>query len=155
MQKKSISSKPAPPASNEAGQSLVELAIIFSLLLVLIAGAANFGRAFFTYLSLRDAAQEGASYGSIEPGDDEAIKDRAYANLAETGPIGTLGIPEADLDIDVQFFGPRCLGSVVQVDISYPNFPLSIPFVGDIFNLNTINIHATVNDTVLRPSVCP
>ena len=149
MQKKSISFKPAPHASNEAGQSLVELAIIFSLLLVLIAGAVNFGRAFFTYLSLRDAAQEGAAYGSIAPQNDDAIIDRAYANLLQ------MDIPESDLDIQVHIFGPRCMGSVIQVDVIYPDFPLTMPFIGDIFDLNTISIHATVNDTILRPSTCP
>jgi len=49
----------------EQGQSLVELSISLVILLVLAAGLVDFGRAFFTYITLRDAAQEGASYAAV------------------------------------------------------------------------------------------
>lgn len=49
----------------EQGQSLVELALSLVLLLTLLAGLVDFGRAFFTYVALRDAAQEGAAYASV------------------------------------------------------------------------------------------
>lgn len=154
MQKKPFSSKPAPQPSNEAGQSLVELAIIFSLLLLMFAGAVNFGRAFFMYLSLRDAAQEGAAYGSIDPGNTSEIEDRVYDNL-ENLQFDRAADVRTEIDITIQYFGPLCVGSIVQVDVNYPNFPLAMPFIGDIFDLNTISIHATVNDTILSPSTCP
>ncbi|MGA9398550.1 MAG: TadE family protein, partial [Anaerolineaceae bacterium] len=52
---------------SEDGQSLVEVAISLTLLLVLLAGAVDFGRLFIAYMSMRDAAQEGIAYGSIYP----------------------------------------------------------------------------------------
>ena len=35
--------------------------------LLLLVGAVSFGMAFFSYVAMRDAAQEGALYGSINP----------------------------------------------------------------------------------------
>jgi Flp pilus assembly protein TadG len=49
----------------EQGQSLVELSISLVILLILAAGLVDLGRAFFTYITLRDAAQEGASYAAV------------------------------------------------------------------------------------------
>ena len=49
---------------SERGQSLVELGISLLILLYLLAGAAEFGVLFFQFVQLRDAAQEGALYGS-------------------------------------------------------------------------------------------
>src|SRR5215208_5843151 len=51
----------------ERGQSLVELGISLVILLYLLSGAAEFGVLFFQYVQLRDAAQEGALYGSMNP----------------------------------------------------------------------------------------
>src|ERR1051326_8029289 len=53
------------PTKSQRGQSLVEMAVSIMLLLLLIVGAVEFGMAFFQFVQLRDAAQEGALYGSI------------------------------------------------------------------------------------------
>ncbi len=37
------------------------------ILLFLVGGIVDLGRGFFTYMALRDAVQEGALYGSINP----------------------------------------------------------------------------------------
>ena len=61
---------------------MVELALIITLLLWLLAGLLDFGRMIFTYLAMRDAAQEGAVYGAIEPTGDinQQIQDNLPAN---------------------------------------------------------------------------
>ena len=46
----------------QRGQSLVELAISLMIILWLLAGAIDFGIGFFSYVAIRDAAQEGALY---------------------------------------------------------------------------------------------
>jgi Flp pilus assembly protein TadG len=51
----------------ERGQSLVETAIIFPLLLLLLAAVVDFGRAFDAYIVLTNAAREGARWGSVKP----------------------------------------------------------------------------------------
>ncbi|KAA3642816.1 MAG: pilus assembly protein [Chloroflexi bacterium] len=46
----------------ERGQSLVELSIGFVAMMTLLAGILDFGRVYYTFLALQNAAQEGASY---------------------------------------------------------------------------------------------
>jgi len=53
--------------SGQSGQSLVEMAIMLVVLVTLMGGVLDLGRAYYVYLSLQDAAGEGAVYGSIFP----------------------------------------------------------------------------------------
>jgi Flp pilus assembly protein TadG len=69
------------PKRKEHGQSMVELAITITFLMILLAGTVDLGHAFFVWQEMRDAAQEGAAYGSICPGDGSEAIDRARANL--------------------------------------------------------------------------
>ena len=59
----------------ERGQSLVEMAMSLVILLLLVGGVVDFGRAFFTFMALRDAVQEGALYGSINPALTQEIRN--------------------------------------------------------------------------------
>ncbi len=45
---------------NDSGAAAVELAIILPLLILIIAGIIDFGRAYFTQVTLTNAAREGA-----------------------------------------------------------------------------------------------
>ena len=58
---------------SERGQSLVEISISLVIILYLLSGAVEFGIAFFQFIQLRDAAQEGALYGSIHPSETNNI----------------------------------------------------------------------------------
>ncbi len=131
----------------EAGQSMVELALTITFLMMLLAGTIDFGRAFFTWLAMRDAAQEGASYGSYEPGDTAGIQARVLDNLTKG-----LNIPAASLSVSVSTTG--CPGHKIQVDVDYPTFPITMPFLGTVLGSQFIPIHATINDTIIIPP-CP
>jgi hypothetical protein len=134
----------------ERGQSMVELALSITILMMLLAGTIDFGRAFFTWLTLRDAAQEGASYGSIYPDRVDLIKERIWDDLDEVVPN-----PKVDVTVVVGYIDHPCLGNTILVDVYYNNFPLTMPFLGAIVGSQTIAIHATVNDSILKPMVCP
>lgn len=54
-------------SSRERGQSLVETAIVFPILLLLLAAVVDFGRAFDAYIVLTNAAREGARWGAVNP----------------------------------------------------------------------------------------
>ena len=73
---------------------MVELAITLTFMLMLLAGAVEFGIALFQFVQLRDAAQEGALYGSIHPGDDTNIEARVRA--ASLSPIDLQNDPGSD-----------------------------------------------------------
>lgn len=120
---------------------MVELALTISILMVLLAGTIDMGRAFFTWLAMRDAAQEGASYGSVEPCDTAGINTRISDNLSQIINTGaytsTITAPAVP-----------AIGNMIQIDINYPNFPITMPFLGAIIG-DTIPIHATIQDTIL------
>ena len=67
----------------ERGAALVEFAIVVPLLLLLVFGAMDIGRLYFTQVSLSEAAQEGALYATFEPGDHTLIRQRVVESLSD------------------------------------------------------------------------
>lgn len=138
-----------PHPSSEKGQSLVELALTFTLLLMMLAGAIDFGRAFFTWLALRDAAQEGAAFASIDPTNMAEIDSRIFNILESSNAIPD---PRMNVSIARTIYGQACLGNIVEIEVDYPTFQLSMPFLGSLLGRETLSIHATIQDTILRPT---
>ena len=61
---------PPPPTfrqTDERGQSLVEFAVMGIVLLMLLQGVLDLGRAYFTFLALKDAAADGAYFAAAYP----------------------------------------------------------------------------------------
>jgi len=58
------------------GQSLVEFALCLSLLILILLGIFDLGRAFHAYIIITNAAREGAYYGSMHPLDSSGIRAR-------------------------------------------------------------------------------
>src|SRR5688572_16377718 len=67
---------PTQPKRQEAGQSLIEFSIMMVFMVVLLMGVLDLARAYFTYLALKDAAAEGAYFGSAFP---QCIDDNGIA----------------------------------------------------------------------------
>ena len=70
---------------DERGQSLVEMTFVVGLLLLLVAGTVDLGRAFHTYIVLTNAAREGARWGSHYPWDGPGIVAAARGEAADSG----------------------------------------------------------------------
>lgn len=51
----------------ERGQSLVEIALSFPVLLLILSGMLDIGRVYYTYIALEDAAAEGAKFLALNP----------------------------------------------------------------------------------------
>lgn len=120
------------------GQSLVELAISFVFLMLLISGAAEFGIVFFQKAQLQDAAQEGAIYGSMCPNDTASIEERIRNN--SESPINLLS---PDVLVSVQ----RDATSV-EVVVSY-NHKIFMPFLPKILGKDFILIQGRMVNTIL------
>jgi len=110
--------------------------------------------AFFQFVQLRDASQEGALYGSMNPpssaGDTskiDVIKNRA--KNASTSPINLLIDPNVTVDVVVTD-GQYCEGGSLQVTISYPH-QIFMPFIPAFIGSSTIPLNASVTDTILTP----
>ena len=143
------------------GQSLVEFALSLTFMLILLAGAIDFGIGLFEYVAMRDAAQEGALYGSMNPGNTAGIRSRA-ANASGNGFI-LERYTSGELTITPSFSGAACEGNGITVTLRYDH-PLSVPFIGAFIGAPTppcsngkpkcIRLTATVTDTILTPP-CP
>src|SRR5678815_2728013 len=77
-----------------AGQSLVEFSLMAIVLVILLVGVMDLGRAYFTYLALKDAAAEGAYYGQGHPAwldsGDSADPDNIEYRVRNSAPKGGL-----------------------------------------------------------------
>src|SRR5713101_7353837 len=70
-----------PNRKSEQGQSLVELAISLTVIMMLLSGAVSFGMALFSFVSMRDAAQEGALYASTHGDQSGAMPAATYNDI--------------------------------------------------------------------------
>ncbi|MFQ5922944.1 MAG: TadE family protein [Anaerolineales bacterium] len=127
----------------DQGQSLVEFALGISFILIMLAGVLDLGRAYFTFLSLRDAAQEGALYGSLAPPDTAGIRARVRESSGWPVDFSTF----SDAQIQVNITGPACTGSEIKVTLQM-NFIMAAPFLGG----TTLPLVAEAIDTVLQPA---
>ena len=134
-----------PTKRSERGQSLTEMAMSLVILLLLVGGIVDLGRAFFTFMALRDSVQEGALYGSINPTLTQEIKNHVL-DSSEMIP----DLVSSD-DISVEVIGSACTGNGIRVTAVYPDFPIVMPFIGAALGSQTISISATVTDTILSP----
>lgn len=135
----------------ERGQSLVELAISLTVILILLAGAVDFGMAYFSFAAMQDAAQEGALYGSINPTDEAGIITRV--RNASSNPVDLSDVSLVDVNVTTDPDVDPCEGDEVTVSVVY-DYPLAMPFIGTFIGSQTITLTASVTDTILQP-VCP
>ena len=140
---------------DEKGQSLVEMALSLVILITILAGIVDGARALFTYMALRDAAQEGALFGQLAPSDTTGINRRVMisSDTAESfNGVWQVAISYTDPSNNTKNSN-ICLGDGITVRVTHPNFPVTMPFIG-IFTGNSFDISATISDTVLQPR-CP
>jgi hypothetical protein len=138
--------KPAKPRRGERGQSLVEVAISLLVIMLLLSGAVDFSIAYFSFTAMQDAAQEGALYGSVNPGDEAGIISRVRS--ASTNPVDLSD--ESKVDVVVTLPGDACEGNEIKINVIY-DYPISMPFIGAIIGSQQIKLNARVTDTILQP----
>jgi hypothetical protein len=137
----------------EKGQSLVELGLSLLVLIFILAGLIDLGRAIFYYLAMRDAAEEGLIYGVAFPRNCTQIEDRVY---------GTLSDPNIQVQVLINDSSScasagnniKCYGNKMTLQVSNPNFPISMPLLGTFLGRQSLSLRATVNGTILRPLTC-
>jgi Flp pilus assembly protein TadG len=155
---------------SERGQSLVELGVSLLILLYLLSGAAEFGVLFFQFVQLRDAAQEGALYGSMNPYIDAnsngAFDAGESVNLPGPSGIDARVRAASSSPIDLadtskvtvvatssDGSGLFCEGHGLQVTVSFTHH-IFMPFMPQLLGRTDIPLSATVVDTILSP-ICP
>jgi hypothetical protein len=124
-------------AAERKGQAIVELALLLTFLLLLAAGAIQFGTLHGIKLRVEHAAREGARYGSIHAlnGTDQDIRTHVIeAGKDLTPPISADNITIATPD-------GRIADKPIAVTVVYPYSP-TVFLVGALLP-STMNIQST------------
>lgn len=117
----------------EEGQSLLEMAFTFPILLLLVLAVVDFGRAFDAMIVLTNAVREGARYGSrVDDMTVGEIQDLVVEDVLGSGTNIT-NMPDFEashvtVDRDTSF---------VRVTVHY-DFPL---WFGGLIGLDTVELH--------------
>ena len=128
----------------EAGSSLVELALLLPIFLILLVGAVDIGRAYYVAIEVRAAAQAGAIYGIENPGDTTGMQDASLvggSSLSGLSITATYGCECSDGTNTSALCAttPTCTDNYVNyVDVTAtaPYSPLfSYPGVGSSMNV--------------------
>jgi hypothetical protein len=137
----------------EKGQALMELAVSITVLFIILAGVVDLGRMLFHYIAMRDAAQEAAAYGSINPTHCDQIRDRAWVAMASSPFVVVTttidGVSCADAASDPT---KACFGKTIEVSLSDPAFPITMPFIGTFLGSQSVALEAHITGTILRPA---
>lgn len=107
---------------SEFGQALVEFAMIVPLLLLLLFALIDFGRGFYTWLLVTNAAREGARVAATQQGASPVITrindsisglEPSALTITLTNIQGARGEPvEVDLVYDFEFVSP--IGDIIN-----------------------------------------
>ena len=132
--------------SNERGQSLVETALVLPILLLILMGIFDFGRAVFAFNAVSNAAREAARV---------AIVNQNTTGVVDEGKRAAIGLPPDA--VDVTFTLPDCGGAVaigctarVQVDHEWSAIT---PIIGSV--VGPIQLSSTTEMRVERAFTSP
>lgn len=145
---------------SQRGQSMTEFALSLVIMLTLLAGVVDMGRIFFAYIIIRDAAQEGAVYGSIAPKDNltifkNEVEERVKAAFTDPSDSSNVPLDITKLNVQTDIVGSTCAspGNGIKVKVEY-SVPVTMPFLGAVIGSQTMNLAATVQNAILSP-ICP
>jgi hypothetical protein len=130
---RSVAFRPLRPArfrltGAEAGESMVEFALVLPLLLLVLIGVVQFGLVHHAQNVATTAAQEGARLGAAEGG-DPAVAEQRTLDVLRSG-LGSIG----------DGFGAEATESEEWITVtSSGGYPLIIPWLGS----QTISIGTT------------
>jgi Flp pilus assembly protein TadG len=127
---------------SEEGQSLVEVAMLMPLLVLIVAGTLDLGRAYMTMVALNDAAAEGATYASMHPSATSEI----VARTADSSG-GVLAL-DPDL-VTVDYDTPVAPGKPITVTIGY-NYQLMTPVLNAIVPEGAIILSASEVRSIIQ-----
>jgi hypothetical protein len=141
---------------NQKGQSLTELSVLMTFLVILLSGLADFGRAYLIFLEMREAAQEGAAYGSFTPIDFAGIEARVRETMQYPFDLSDPSVVVVvtaltNQDVACAGFNPDTLSpNGISVTLLH-EMTISMPFLGTILDRQEIPITVTVTNAILKP----
>jgi len=140
----------------DAGQSLVETALILPVLLLLLMGVWDFGRAIYAYISISNAARDGARVAIVDQ--RNGMSGQPLAAEAAADQATSLGL-SPNTDVDVAFLlpdGSPCVpvevGCIARVDVRY-TYTAMTPIIGNV--MGALNLSSRTELPVENTRVLP
>jgi Flp pilus assembly protein TadG len=135
----------------DVGQSLVEVALALPLLLLILLGVADLGRAFYYTTAVASAARQGAAYVATVASPDPAMLKHKACAATGFDPSGDCGAALTATDVTPP--GPGCDGptpGTVAVRVTYALQLISGYLVNRIFPSQTLTLAACATYPSLR-----
>ena len=134
---------------------MVEFALVIPLFMLLLLLAVDFGRLFFSYVQINNAAREAAAYAATAPTDNTAILAKARLETNSQAQRGEGTVTTTTSCVDAAGTTIACstssagagAGSQIKV-VASENFTFLTPFIGGFFG-NPFTISASASSTVL------
>jgi hypothetical protein len=144
---------------DERGQSLVEFALVIPIVLLLIIGLFDLGRAVYAYNSVSNAARTGARVAIVDQTieiQQRAIEQAVSLGLAPVEVAVQFRRPDPNPDpMDNNLCSTLSIGCVAVVCVQYSYVPAT-PLIGGIVGPFYVSSMATMPmETVLDPSAVP
>lgn len=125
-----------PKNRRSRGQATIEMALLLPLLLVLVLGAVEFGRLFFTHIVITNAAREGAFYLATHSDDyDSGTGNAPKTVLAARAEAANSGVSDISVSITQHnccSFGLYSVEVTVETDVD--DVPI-LGFFGSLFDV--------------------
>lgn len=144
------------------GQALAELAIVLPVMLLLLLGALDLGRAFYAQITITNAAKEGALVasrgGTYVPSGDCSLANTVMCGVLTEAKGGFVQVDKTKVtqspSTNIACPSTASVGSTVSVTVNAP-FKLITPLVGAIVGGAALTVRATANAecAVLPPVV--
>lgn len=142
--------------SGHRGQALVEFAIILPVFMLLFLTAIDFGRLFFSYIEVSNAAREAAAYGAGDPTNLPAMTARARqeTNAQAQGGENPITVTAACADAGgaalscASAAGGSGTGNTITTNVD-EKFTFFTPLIGGLFNGNDLHVGAAATAVVL------
>jgi len=129
------SDRRSPRCRGERGANLVEMALVLPLLLMLLMGVVDVGRAFYSYVTLTNAVREGARFASRFPYDgNDGIIEGLVVERVRQEP-GLYDIPAEAIEVTTDGLGdPKGSPITVTGSLAFDTF------VGGMFAMDPLTI---------------
>jgi Flp pilus assembly protein TadG len=132
-----------PKRDRTRGQSLVEFALLFPILIMLLLGIMDLGRAYYALVALNDAAEEGAMYAAIDPDNLTEIQNRAVhatSGLVTLEPAKVSRVPSSGFTA----------GEPVTVTVAH-DFTIYTPLMQSFFNNGEVELRGRAVNPIISP----
>jgi Flp pilus assembly protein TadG len=128
----------------DAGQSLVEMALVLPILLLILLAIFDFGRAIYAYNIVSNSAREGARV---------AIVNQSETAIVDEARNASIGLDPTTVDVTFSTCPPPVMiGCQATVDVAHEWSPIT-PIIGSI--LGPITVSSTTEMPIERVFVSP